>query len=525
MLAGRTLLSRQCLPNLLPTKWSRALQTSSKSSGIQQKFGNWGQYGMYLGIDIGTSGVKALLMDDDGLVVAQQMASLTVSRPQALWSEQQPDDWWAATEAAVCALDPTLRSQVIGIGIAGQMHGATLLGADDRPLRPAILWNDGRSFAECAALEQLVPNSRDINGNIAMPGFTAPKLLWLREHEPEVFARVRTVLLPKDWVRLCMTGDKASDLSDSAGTLWLDGAARDWSDPLLHACGLSRDQMPSLHEGSAITGRLRPEVASKWGMANVPVAAGGGDNAAGAVGVGAIGDGDALLSLGTSGVIFVATKDFRPNPARAVHAFCHSLPEMWHQMAVHLSAASCIDWAARMTGCAGPEAFFAMAQSTGPASGPELFLPYLSGERTPHNDPHIRGALFALDNETGPAQLAQAVLEGVAFALADGLAALQQAGTVIDSLSVIGGGSRSAYWGSIIAAALDTPLVYLEGGDVGPAIGAAKLAQIGVSNASVAEVCTAPPTSHIIEPDVILAARLAPKLARFRAAYAPVSNL
>ncbi len=480
---------------------------------------------MFLGIDIGTSGVKAVIVDEQGIAVAQQSVALTVSRPHPLWSEQDPDEYWAATQAAVLGIDPAFRARVQGIGITGQMHGAALLGADDRPLRPAILWNDGRSFAECLALETVVPASRTITGNIAMPGFTAPKLLWVRDHEPEIFAQIRSILLPKDYVRLCMTGDKASDLSDSAGTLWLDVANRDWSDAMLDACDLSRSQMPALHEGSAITGKLRAEIATLWGMGAVPVAAGGGDNAAGAVGVGVVNDGDALLSLGTSGVIFVATQDFRPNPARTVHAFCHCLPDMWHQMAVHLSAASCVDWAARLTGCNGPADLFALAETVGAGAGQEIFLPYLSGERTPHNNPHIRGSFLALDNETGPAQLAQAVLEGVAFALADGLSALKEAGTHIDSLSVIGGGARSAYWGQIIAAALDTPLVYLQGGEVGPALGAAKLAQMAVTKADAASICTVPTVSHVISPDRAIRDAVAPKQARFRAAYSHISAI
>ncbi len=474
---------------------------------------------MYLGIDIGTSGVKAVILGDDGPVLGQGTAPLTVSRPHPLWSEQDPEDWWKATSAAIMAIDPALRAQVQAIGVAGQMHGATLLGSDGKPLRPAILWNDGRSFAECAALEQAVPDSREISGNIAMPGFTAPKLLWVQRNEPDIFAQVRSVLLPKDYVRLCMTGDIASDLSDSAGTLWLDVGQRDWSDALLGATGLSRAHMPHLYEGSAITGTLRSEVAANWGMATIPVIAGGGDNAAGAAGVGVVKEGDALLSLGTSGVIFVATQEFRPNPARAVHAFCHCVPDLWHQMAVHLSAASCIDWVAQLTGTAGPAELFALAEASGPGAGPELFLPYLSGERTPHNDPHVRGAFLGLDNETDPGKLGQAVLEGVAFALADGMDALREAGTQIEALSVIGGGARSAYWGRIIAAALDTRLVYLEGGEVGPALGAAKLAQIAVTGAAVADICTQPPVSHIVEPDMGLAERLAAKQSRFKSAY------
>ncbi|MFM5923641.1 MAG: xylulokinase [Novosphingobium sp.] len=477
---------------------------------------------MYLGIDIGTSGVKAVIADPAGAVVAQASAPLNVSRPHDLWSEQDPDAWWSATEAAVLALPQDLRGAVAAIGLAGQMHGATVLGADDRPLRPAILWNDGRSFAECAELEAAVPELRAITGNIAMPGFTAPKLAWLRRQEPEVFAAIRTVLVPKDYVRLCLSGDKASDLSDSAGTLWLDGARRDWSDPLLGATGLTRDQMPRLLEGTEISGTLRAEVAARWGMDRVPVAAGAGDNAAGAAGVGVVRDGDALLSLGTSGVIFVATDTFRPNPAGAVHAFCHCLPGMWHQMSVHLSAASCLDWAAALTGQDVPGSL-AAAQAATP--GPELFLPYLSGERTPHNDPHLRGAFLGLSNDSDPGRLALAVLEGVAFAHADGLAALQAAGTRIESLAVIGGGARSRFWGAIIASALGVRLDYLDGGEVGPALGAARLAQIAATGAAIADVCTHPPVRETIAPDPALAERLAPKLAKFRAAYPALKDL
>jgi xylulokinase len=283
--------------------------------------------------------------------------------------------------------------------------------------------------------------------------------------------------------------------------------------------------MPQLVEGNAITGHLRADVAARWGMAAVPVVAGGGDNAAGAAGVGVVKDGDALLSLGTSGVIFVATKEFRPNPARAIHAFCHCLPGMWHQMAVHLSAASCIDWAAQLTGADGPAALFSLAEKAGVATGPELFLPYLSGERTPHNDPHVRGAFLALDNETDPKRLASAVLEGVAFALADGVDALREAGTTVETLSVIGGGARSQYWGTVIAASIGARLVYLQGGEIGPALGAAHLAQAAVTGADPVDVCIAPPISHVIEPDAELAAKLAPKLARFRAAFPHISAL
>lgn len=480
---------------------------------------------MYLGIDVGTSGAKAVIISDDGSVAAQASAPLDVSRPHELWSEQDPDHWWAATQQAVLAVDPALRRKVRAIGLSGQMHGATLLGADDRPLRAAILWNDGRSFEECAELEANEPCSREITGNLAMPGFTAPKLLWVKHHEPALFAQIRSVLLPKDYIRLTLTGDKASDMSDSAGTLWLDVGLRDWSDAMLAASSLHRGQMPQLFEGSQEAGRLRSEVAAHWGMDRVPVAGGGGDNAAGAAGVGVIEEGDAFLSLGTSGVIFVANDAYRPNPARAVHAFCHALPDRWHQMAVHLSAASCIDWGAQATGIDGPAAFFAEAEAAGIASGPELFLPYLSGERTPHNDPHLRAGFLGLANETTRGRLAAAVLEGVAFGHADGMRALREAGSAVEELAVIGGGARSRYWGRILASVLGVRLTYSEGAEVGPALGAARLAQLAVTGADPREICTKPPVAAAIEPDPELADRLAPKLAKFRAASAAIRSL
>ena len=478
---------------------------------------------MFLGIDIGTSGVKAVVLDELGAVVGPGTAALTVQRPHPLWSEQDPEAWWQATTAAVRAIDPAVRRAVRGIGLAGQMHGATLLGADDQPLRPGILWNDGRSHAECTELEARAPDLHRIAGNLAMPGFTAPKLLWVAHHEPETFSAIRTVLLPKDYVRLRMTGEKASDVSDAAGTLWLDVAARQWSDEILAATGLTRDQMPQAVEGTDQTGRLRADVAEAWGIDQVPVAGGGGDNAAGAAGVGVVKDGDALLSLGTSGVIFAATKAFRPNPAGAVHAFCHCLPDVWHQMSVHLSAAACIDWVARLTGTPGAAELFARAESVGPASGPEIFLPYLSGERTPHNDAEVRGAFLGLDHDTTPERLAQAVLEGVAFALADGLSVLRDAGTELSQLSVIGGGARSSYWGQTLAAALNVELVYLKGGEVGPALGAARLAQLAVDGGSPEEVCAPPPVSHTITPDPALAERFALKIAHFRDSYSRIT--
>jgi xylulokinase len=474
---------------------------------------------MYLGIDVGTSSVKAVIMDDLGLVLDQASAKLSVSRPHPLWSEQDPADWWAATNEAVAALKPDLRRAVRSIGLAGQMHGATLLGSDGKALRPAILWNDGRSGAECAALEAHVPGMTQITGNRAMPGFTAPKLAWVRDHEPDIFAATKMVLLPKDYVRLCMTGDTASDMSDSAGTLWLDVAARDWSDLMLDATGLDRSHMPKLYEGSEVTGQLRAELAVAWGMARVAVVAGGGDNAAGAVGVGVVHAGDAFLSLGTSGVLFLANDGYRPNPAGGVHSFCHALPNRWHQMSVILSAASCVDWAAKLCGVKDAAALFALIEARGAPTSTEMFLPYLSGERTPHNDPAAKGVLFGLTHESDAAALGQAVLEGVAFAFRDGVDALLDSGAAINGITVIGGGARSAYWGKILSSALGRPLVYRDGGEVGPAYGAARLAQLGLGEATIDDVCTPPPITMVIEPEERLADNLAAKLPKFRTLY------
>src|SRR5688500_1953326 len=282
--------------------------------------------GMFLGIDLGTSGVKVVLVDGDQRVVDQEAVPLSVSRPHPLWSEQDPEEWWHATDQAVVALKARhaqALSGVRGIGLSGQMHGATLLDQADRPIRPAILWNDGRAGAECAELERREPRSRAITGNLAMPGFTAPKLLWVAAHEPEIFARTAKVLLPKDYLRLWLTGEHVSEMSDAAGTLWLDVQQRAWCDPMLAATGLDRSHMPRLVEGSAPSGALRAELARDWGLAGAPIVAGGaGDNAASAVGLGVVADGQGFLSLGTSGVFFVANDTYRPAPERGVHTFC-----------------------------------------------------------------------------------------------------------------------------------------------------------------------------------------------------------
>lgn len=473
---------------------------------------------MFLGIDLGTSGVKAVLVDDADRVVARQSAPLAVNRPRPGWAEQAPDDWITATEAAICALPASARRLVQAIGLSGQMHGLTALDARDRPLRPAILWNDGRAEAECRELEAAEPGSRAITGNRAMPGFTAPKALWLRRHEPEIFRQTRRIMLPKDYLRLALTGEAVSDMSDAAGTLWLDVARRAWSPEMLAASGVSEAWMPRLVEGSAVSGRLSAAMAARLGLERVVVAGGGGDNAATGAGMGAIAPGDAFLSLGTSGVLFVADDAFHPHPARAIHAFCHCLPARWHLMAVSLSAAASLDWVAALTGFADVPAAVAAATAKPHPRAP-IFLPYLSGERTPHDDPAASGVFWGLSADTAREDMVRAVLEGVAFALRDGMDALLDAGAGLGAVSVTGGGARLAAWCRIIATVLGRPLEFREGGEVAAALGAARLARLAVTGETPETVCRKLPVLRLDEPDRAAEAGIAERLALYRDLY------
>ncbi|MGH9763371.1 MAG: xylulokinase, partial [Blastocatellia bacterium] len=416
---------------------------------------------------------------------------------------------------------PDAFRRVRAIGLSGQMHGATLLDEADRVLRPAILWNDTRSSAECQEMMDRFPALTTIAGNLAMPGFTAPKILWVKKNEPKVYEQIAKVLLPKDYLRLRMTGDYVSDMSDSAGTLWLDVAKRDWSDQLLDLTGLSRRAMPRLVEGSEPSGKLKADVAKTWGLPGPVVVAGGaGDNAASAVGIGAVRPGDGFISLGTSGVIFLVTDRFRPNPASAVHAFCHALPERWHQMSVMLSAASCLRWVTHLVGAADEKSLIERVETMSEAERlrAPLFLPYLGGERTPHNDVNARGVFFGLDNDTDPAALGYSVLEGVTFGMADGLAALKAAGAQVDSLGLVGGGARSPFWAQLHATTMGLPIRMLAGGEAGGALGAARLAWLA-DGGSESDVCKAPATTNVFEPDFKLRYSLEARYERFRRLY------
>lgn len=478
---------------------------------------------MYIGLDLGTSSLKAILIDDDQSILAEHAVPLTVSRPQDGWSEQDPSQWFAATDLAMKSLAAqTDLSAVRGIGLAGHMHGATLLDDADKVLRPCILWNDTRSADEASALDS-DPQFRDLSGNIVFAGFTAPKTVWVKNNEPKNFAKLAKVLLPKDYLRLLLIGDHVAEMSDAAGTSWLDVAKRDWSDDLLNACDLDRSHMPRLVEGSQSSGTLLDALAQDWGLPKgVVVAGGGGDNAASALGAGVVSKGDAFVSLGTSGVLFAASDAYQPDAASAVHTFCHALPDTWHQMGVILAATDALQWLSRLTGQSASD----LTSDLGPLQAPArtLFLPYLGGERTPHNNPAMRGQFLHLDQATDAKEAARAVLEGVTFAFADCHDALRSTGTVIERALALGGGAKSEYWLSAIATTLNLPLMLPQAGDFGAALGAARLGMMAASGAGI-EIATLPPIEKTIEPQSAHIAAFTDTHARYRAAYSALKEL
>lgn len=481
---------------------------------------------MYLGLDLGTSGVKALLIDEAQQAVGSGHASVDISRPHSGWSEQAPGDWIRACDEAIAELKaahPKELAAVKGIGLSGHMHGATLLGSDDQVLRPCIMWNDTRSHAEAAELDAN-PAFRRITGNIVFPGFTAPKLVWVKNNEPDIFGKVTRVLLPKDYLRLWLTGERMSEMSDSAGTSWLDTGRRKWSSELLAATSLDESHMPSLVEGTDKAGGLRAELASKWGMqAGIAIAGGAGDNAASACGMGTVGEGHAFVSLGTSGVLFAANAAYLPNAESAVHTFCHALPQTWHQMGVILSATDSLNWLSAITGKSAGDLTGELGDTLKTPTS-VTFLPYLSGERTPYNDSAIRGSVTGLGHESGRAVLTQAVLEGVAFAFRDSLDALASAGTTLSRVTAIGGGSRSRYWLKAIATALGIPVDIPADGDFGAAFGAARLGLIAATGSDPLQICAAPDTAQTVEPDNALKQAFEDAYGRYRALYPAIRN-
>lgn len=434
-----------------------------------------------LGIDLGTSELKAILMDLDGTVLAHAGVRLSVSRRHDGWSEQAPQDWWQACQQALDKLrEHVAFARVACIGLSGQMHGAVLLGDDNRVLYPAILWDDSRAVAQA---EQLGAGHAEVTGSLPMAGLTAPKLLWLQQHEPEVFKAIDCVLSPKDYLRLCLSGERISEMSDAAGTLWLDVAQREWFTPMLHATGLTPAHMPRLVEGATASARV---TAAGLGLSpQVVIAGGGGDNPVAAVGIGAVNAGDGFITLGTSAAIVAITAHAAGNPASAVHSFCHALPDRWYTMGAMLAGASCLRWVTHLTGMPDEQTLLDQVQAQWPIeqavplSAP-LFLPYLAGERTPHNDPMLRGGFMGLGHDCTPAMLGYAVMEGVGFGLLDAWRAVQSSGAQVSAFALVGGGARSEYWAQLLANILQREVYTLQGSELSACIGAAKLGFVSI---------------------------------------------
>lgn len=453
---------------------------------------------MLLGLDISTTGAKALVIDEKGAVVASHTTPQPISTPQPLWSEQNPADWWSGMVASIKAVLSKIggAEQVKGIGLTGQMHGLVCLDAAGEVLRPAILWNDQRTQAQCDAITQKIGAKRliELTGNRALTGFTAPKIVWVREHEPQVFAKIAHVLLPKDYIRFKLTGDYATELSDASGMLLVDVAKRQWSKDVLAALEIPEAWMPKLHEGSQVTGVVSAAGAAETGLkAGTPVIGGGGDQAAQAVGVGAVKAGVIALTVGTSGVVFAPLASYAYEPEGRLHAFCHAAPGQWHFMGVMLSAAGSLQW---YRDTLFPQVDFdtLVGEATDIAPGAEglQFLPYLTGERTPHPDPLARGAFIGLTTRHTRAHLTRAVLEGITFGLRDSFELIKasEAGRVIIEVRVSGGGAKSPVWRQIMADVLGVTLVSVEALE-GAAYGAALLAGMGVGVWKDADAATA----------------------------------
>jgi len=471
---------------------------------------------MYAGIDIGTSAVKVVCTDGVKILAAAS-ADLDTSSPKPGWSEQHPDIWWQATCDALRQLGDKINlSDVKAIGLSGQMHGAVLLDTDQRPIRPAILWNDSRAANACEQLRGAVQDIGQIAGVLPLPGFTAPKIMWLKQNEPENYNRIASILLPKDYVGLRLHSELATDTSDAAGTLWLDQAARAWSSEIAEAADVNTSWLPQIFDGHDIVGAVTPQAAAESGFrVGVSVVAGGGDAATGAVSLGATEPGRGFISLGTSGQLFVAGRAYKPNPERFVHAFAHTLPDRWYQMAAMLNGARPISWIGGQLGLSAAEVV-ALAETVTTDRVP-IFLPYLTGERSPHGDPHIRACFFDLEDATTRAEICRSVVEAVAFCFADAAESFGDTLSNLSELAAIGGGSRSDLLLSLIATVTEKSIIRPDGADSGPAMGAAKLAACGGKTLCIADLGEHPPEIGAFEPEATPA--LLDRLHKFRSLY------
>ena len=484
----------------------------------------------YIGIDLGTSSVKLLLMDELGVIHQQVTREYPLEFPHPGWSQQAPEDWKDAVLSGLQELTANCdKRQIAGIGTGGQMHGLVVLDKDDNVIRPAILWNDGRTAAQVDYLNDVIGKQKlsAWTANIAFAGFTAPKILWMRENEPENFARIAKIMLPKDYVNYILTGVHCCDYSDASGMLLLDVAHKRWSKEMLDLCGITEAQMPALFESYETVGTLRPEIAQLLGFPeNVKVCAGAGDNAAAAVGTGVVGDGGCNISLGTSGTVFISSKQFGVDPNNALHAFAHA-DGGYHLMGCMLSAASCNKWLMddilRTKDYAGEQA---------PITDEKLgtnhvyFLPYLMGERSPINDTNARGTFIGMSMDTSRADMTQAVLEGVAFAIRDSVEVAKSLGIPLTSSMLCGGGAKSPLWRRILANVLNMPLT-IPASEQGPGMGGAMLAMVACgAYGSVAEACAKLVTvSETVAPDPEIAARYEARYRQFRLIYPALKGL
>jgi xylulokinase len=445
---------------------------------------------LFIGLDIGTSGAKAIVCDGEGIILASALAEYPISSPQPLWSEQHPADWWRGAQEAirtvVSRVDP---AQIRGIGLAGQMHGAVFLDDANQVIRPALLWNDQRTAAECIEITQKVGAERllAIAGNPALTGFQAPKILWVRNHEPANYARIAHIVLPKDYIRFMLSDVYAADVADGAGTLLMDISARDYSPDILTALGIPRAWLPRLYEGPQVTGELSARAAALLGIpAGIPIIAGGGDNAAAAIGTGIVTRGVVNSSIGTSGVIFAHSDTIALDPKGRLHTMCHSVPGAWHMMAVTLSAGGSFAWFRNLLRQMGNPALsyddlVAVASPTPIGAEGLVFLPYLNGERTPHLDPLARGGFIGLTSRHTVGHMARAVLEGVTYSLRDGLSIMHELGVPTTDIRATGGGGKSAFWRQLQADIYGAPVSTLAA-EEGPAYGAALLAGVGTGH-------------------------------------------
>ena len=492
---------------------------------------------LLIGLDAGTTALKAVLVGQDGKPLARVSEPYPLHTPQPGWAEQDPRDWAQAAERALVRLsrsDAFRGERVRGIGLSGQMHGTVFLDGADRVIRPALLWNDQRTFRECEEIQEALGGVEDLiraTGNLALTGFSAPKILWLRSNEPDAFRRLRQVLLPKDYVRFHLTGEKATEVSDASGTLLLDVAGRDWSGLVLDRLAVDRAILPDVHEATEVVGRLRAEVAGRAGLpAGIPVVAGAGDQAAGAVGTGNVAEGTITVSLGTSGVVFASSDRYLADPRGRLHAFCHASPGLWHTMGVMLAAGGSLEWVREVLSPPGaPEPFeklISLAREVPAGSEGLLFHPYLTGERTPINNPHARGLLFGLTNRHGRGHVVRAVMEGVVCGILDCFELMNDLRIPVRRVLVTGGGARESLWCRMLADALGTR-THTVRIDEGPAFGAALLAGVGTGVfADVSAACRrAVHEAETYEPEPHLRPVYLDTHARYRELYEAVRTL